>query len=283
MPDSTTEPPHRRLVPRFRPHNRAAHAQLHLGRADRLQLRLRPGLRRPRHRPGHVPERPAAPGRLAFPEGYDPAARRVPVEIRIDPAAYASFYGTDAGARARAIAGYLLQTQEGPQLRFDAGRRSPSRSRRSPRSRSRATTSCRAGSAASRRRPRPPRVAAAACVFEPVRFVKMNAIAAAAIDFAQDRGRARARPDRRARALPRPAEDRRGGGHHLRPGEARPARAPPALPRDPAGPPRAGHDRAQPHRQHVRPGQRGHAVRHQGDGGAPEAQPDATTPRPTRW
>ncbi len=35
------------------------------------------------------------PVELAFPEGYDPAARRVPVEIRIEPGQYASFYRTE--------------------------------------------------------------------------------------------------------------------------------------------------------------------------------------------
>ena len=34
------------------------------------------------------------PVALAFPQGYDSAARRVPVEIRIDSAGFASFYGT---------------------------------------------------------------------------------------------------------------------------------------------------------------------------------------------
>src|SRR5882724_4359576 len=34
----------------------------------------------------------ALPVALAFPQGYDSAARRVPVEIRIDPGQYASFY-----------------------------------------------------------------------------------------------------------------------------------------------------------------------------------------------
>jgi spore maturation protein A len=62
----------------------------------------------------------ALPVRLTFPEGYDPAARTVPVQIRIDPATYAGFY--DTGARpAESYSGYLVQTQEGAQLRFDAG------------------------------------------------------------------------------------------------------------------------------------------------------------------
>lgn len=60
------------------------------------------------------------PVSLSFPEGYDPAARRVPVAISIDPAEYARFYGTDAVPE-EAYGGYLLQTREGVQLRFESG------------------------------------------------------------------------------------------------------------------------------------------------------------------
>jgi spore maturation protein A len=124
------------------------------------------------------------PVALSFPEGYDPAARRVPVEIRIDSAQYAGFYGV-AGGLATPYAGYLLQTREGVQLRFGKGAALPeplatiaqvSRSRdeelqgiladfRAPAA---ATQATRAG-----------------VVFEPVRFVKLNAIAGAALDFAK--------------------------------------------------------------------------------------------------
>ena len=64
------------------------------------------------------------PVELTFPEGHDPAARRVPVEIRIEPAQYASFYGTEQ-APAASYSGYLLQTKEGTQLRFAAGSKLP--------------------------------------------------------------------------------------------------------------------------------------------------------------
>jgi spore maturation protein A len=60
------------------------------------------------------------PVQLHFTEGYDPAARRVPVEIRIDPGEYAAFYGVEE-APAGSYTGYLLQTREGVQLRFEAG------------------------------------------------------------------------------------------------------------------------------------------------------------------
>jgi spore maturation protein A len=59
------------------------------------------------------------PVELVFPEGYDPSARRVPVEVRIDPAEYAAFYGVEE-APAESYAGYLRQTSEGVQLRFEA-------------------------------------------------------------------------------------------------------------------------------------------------------------------
>src|SRR5688500_19457171 len=62
----------------------------------------------------------ALPVALAFPQGYDPATRRVPVEVRIDSAGYGRFYGTDA-APAERYGGYLLQTREGAQLRFEKG------------------------------------------------------------------------------------------------------------------------------------------------------------------
>ncbi len=60
------------------------------------------------------------PLELAFPEGYDPGVRRVPVEIRIEPGQYAGFYRTEQPPAA-SYPGYLLQTQEGVQLRFAAG------------------------------------------------------------------------------------------------------------------------------------------------------------------
>jgi spore maturation protein A len=57
---------------------------------------------------------------LAFPAGYDAGARRVPVEIRVDPVAYLTFYGTTAPPDP-SYPGYILQTDEGTQLRFEAG------------------------------------------------------------------------------------------------------------------------------------------------------------------
>ena len=66
------------------------------------------------------------PVALAFPSGYDTAARRVPVEIRIDPRRYAEFYRLGrSGRSAASYPGYLLQTLEGVQLRFAADAQLP--------------------------------------------------------------------------------------------------------------------------------------------------------------
>jgi spore maturation protein A len=128
------------------------------------------------------------PVQLSFPEGYDPAVRRVPVEIRIDPGEYARFYGTDVRPAA-SYAGYLRQTREGVQLRFEAAADLPeplatigkvSRSR-DDELQGKLVGFTRVepaqGTAAPTATPR--------IVFEPVRFVKLNAISAAALDFAE--------------------------------------------------------------------------------------------------
>jgi spore maturation protein A len=136
------------------------------------------------------------PVELVFPEGYDAAARRVPVEIRIDPAEYGAFYEVEE-TPGESYAGYLLQTREGVQLRFQADATLPE------------PLATIAGVSRSNDRelqgtlvgfipaevatpiavPTPAQQAAAPAaeagvVFERVRFVKMNAIAAAALNFA---------------------------------------------------------------------------------------------------
>lgn len=125
---------------------------------------------------------------LAFPAGYDAGARRVAVEIRIDSSRYAGFYHTGE-APAASYPGYLLQTKEGAQLRFAAGSKLPeplatigkvSKSR-DDELQGRLTGFTPPG-------PAPDSTAAVASsgvLFEPVSFVKLNAIAAAALDFAK--------------------------------------------------------------------------------------------------
>jgi spore maturation protein A len=121
---------------------------------------------------------------LAFPDGYDPAVRRLPAEIRIDPGDYAAFYGTDVPPAA-SYSGYLLQTQDGIQLRFDTDAALPE-----PLATIAGVSQSRDGELQGRLTGFTPPAAspaasvAAGVVFEKVRFVKMNAIAAAALDFA---------------------------------------------------------------------------------------------------
>lgn len=120
------------------------------------------------------------PVMLSFPEGYDPAARRVPVEIRIDSGQYSSFYRTDQHPAA-SYAGYLLQTREGTQLRFAAGTQLPeplATIGKVSRSRDEELQGRLVGSTS-------PYAGTAGVVFQPVRFVKLNAIAGAALDFAK--------------------------------------------------------------------------------------------------
>ena len=125
------------------------------------------------------------PVELGFPEGYDPDARRVPVEIRIDPEEYAEFY--DTGERpAPSYDGYLRQTREGTQLRFEAGVELPE-----PLATIQGVSQSQEeelqGTLLDFTRPAGPADSPvdASVRFERVRFVKMNAIAAAALEFAE--------------------------------------------------------------------------------------------------
>jgi spore maturation protein A len=126
------------------------------------------------------------PVTLTFPEGYDAGARQVPVVIRIQRAQYGEFYRTDA-VPADSYPGYILQTQEGRQLRFAAGTTLPAPLAtigKVSHSRDDELQGRLTGFA-------PPPVgqgaatAAAGVLFEPIWFVKLNAIAAAALDFAK--------------------------------------------------------------------------------------------------
>jgi spore maturation protein A len=93
--------------------------------------------------------------------------------IRIEPGQYASFYRTDQRPDT-SYAGYLLQTREGTQLRFAADARLPE-----PLATIGKVSSSRDKELQGRL------VGFTGVVFEPVRFVKLNAIAAAALDFAK--------------------------------------------------------------------------------------------------
>jgi spore maturation protein A len=119
------------------------------------------------------------PVALAFPEGYDPAARRVPVEIRIDPREYAAFYRTKR-APDSSYAGYLLQTREGAQLRVAKGTSLPE-----PLATIGKVSKSRDDELQGRLVAFDPAAGTTGVVFEPVRFVKLNAISTAALDFAK--------------------------------------------------------------------------------------------------
>jgi len=119
------------------------------------------------------------PVELAFPEGYTPSARLVPVEIRIDPEAFGAFYDTRERPAA-SYSGHLLQTLDGTQLRFDSGSVLPE-----------PLTTIRQVSRSSDEELQgalvdfdPVSQSGTAVLFEPVQFVKMTAIAQAALDFA---------------------------------------------------------------------------------------------------
>jgi len=121
------------------------------------------------------------PVTLRFPEGYDPAARRVDVTVAIDPETYGAFYGVESRPAA-SYDGVLLQTRDGRQLRFarDVSVPEPLATIREITSRRDHDLRGAVGALSFRG----DSLATATVTFPPVRFVKMNAIAAAALDFA---------------------------------------------------------------------------------------------------
>lgn len=126
------------------------------------------------------------PVAVEFPEGYAPDARRQPVTIRIDSSTYQQFFGVDTAPQPT-YEGTLLQTQDGRQLQFsdEAALPQPLETIRAFHE-SDENTALR-GTLASL----PSAVGAgtqrvnAAVQFEPVRFRKLNAIAQAALNFAE--------------------------------------------------------------------------------------------------
>src|SRR6266851_563478 len=89
----------------------------------------------------------------------------------------------------------------------------------------------------------------------------------------RQRGHAGDRAHRRHVALARPAQDRGEIGPRRQAGARGATRLPAALPRGARRAPRHLGHAPQHRRQHAGPGERGHAVRDQGDGGAGEAEP----------
>jgi spore maturation protein A len=128
----------------------------------------------------------ALPVTVAFSDGYDPDARRQAVTIRIDSSTYQRFYDVDA-APDSSYEGTLLQTQDGRQLRFsdEAALPEPLETTRSFHESDENTalrgTLADLPSSVTGGAPR----LEAAVQFEPVRFRKLNAIAQAALNFAE--------------------------------------------------------------------------------------------------
>lgn len=124
----------------------------------------------------------ALPVTLEYPEGYQPGTRRVPVEIRIDPQQYRAFYGVEQTPDS-SYNGYVIRTQRGVQIRFDADAALPE-----PMSRIRDFSASAddelQGTVAQERLTADSTVAAAAVQFSPVRFPRLNDITEAAFDFA---------------------------------------------------------------------------------------------------
>ena len=122
--------------------------------------------------------------RLDFPEGYAENRRRVPVQVHIPPADFQSFYGTST-APDSLYAGVLVQTADGRQLRFAEGVPLPE-----PLATVRSETSARDNDLRGTVAGFVPPVAGTRSVttevtFSRVVFIKLNAISAAALSFAE--------------------------------------------------------------------------------------------------
>jgi spore maturation protein A len=122
------------------------------------------------------------PVQVVVPADYDPVDRSVPVQIELDPGAFRTLYGTDPGS-ATSFVGELLQTSEGRQIRFDASASLPA-PLATIQGVSRSNDGELQGTLVAFGPPGATTTIPAQVRFEPVRFVKMNAIAQAALDFA---------------------------------------------------------------------------------------------------
>ncbi len=126
------------------------------------------------------------PVEIAFSEGYDADAREQPVRVLMDGAGYRAFYGT-SDEPAPAYAGVLISSEDGLQLRFGGLDALPE-----PLAAIRGGSQSGEGELQGTLTGFDPGIGgggvlptAGTLLFEPVRFVRMNAISAAAIDFAE--------------------------------------------------------------------------------------------------
>ena len=120
------------------------------------------------------------PVTISFPDGFNVEARRQAAEVRFNTQEFQSFYGT-TNSPDSVYAATLIGTEEGTQLRFDVDANLPE-----PLATIRDVTNPREGRLQGEViGVLTPAGGAVTIVFEPVRFVKMNAISQAALNFAE--------------------------------------------------------------------------------------------------
>jgi len=123
------------------------------------------------------------PVTLTFPDGYQEDVRRQPVAVHLDPEGYGAFYGVSTRP-AEQYDGTLIQTADGRQLRFARDVAVPE-----PLAAIRAFTSQRdndlRGIVGAFAPAAGDSLAGTTITFDPVRWVKLTAIAEAALDFAE--------------------------------------------------------------------------------------------------
>jgi len=120
---------------------------------------------------------------LQYTEGYQPGARRVEVDILIDPATYNRHFGNDVSVDS-SYSGYVIRMQQGNQLRFSEGSALPE-----PLSTILEFSSSRDNELQGVLQEESPTTDESTfttgVAFAEVRFVKLRAIAQAAFDFAE--------------------------------------------------------------------------------------------------
>ena len=120
------------------------------------------------------------PVTISFPDGFNVEARRQAAEVRINAQEFQSLYGS-ANSPDSVYSATLISTEEGTQVRFDADANLPE-----PLSTIRDVTNPREGQLQGEViGTLTPAGGAVMVAFEPVRFVKMNAISQAALNFAE--------------------------------------------------------------------------------------------------
>lgn len=123
------------------------------------------------------------PIELEYPQGYQPGTRLVPVQVHIDPAQYRSFYAVESAPDSTYDA-HVVRTQRGVVLRFSGDASFPEPLATIQEFSASADDELQ-GTIVSEQLAADSTAAAAAIQFSPVRFPRLNAITAAAFDFAE--------------------------------------------------------------------------------------------------